>query len=63
MFLEAIWLKNGKEVYRASPVMNIVCDEDIRDIGDIEIENDYGNWISYNDADDFKIRLVKGEQL
>ena len=61
MFLEAIWIKDGKEVHRVAPVMNIVCDDDMRDITDIEIENDYGNWISYNDADDFKIRLVKDE--
>ena len=61
MFLEAIWLKDGNEVYRVAPVVNIVCDDDMRDIGDIEIRNDYGNWISYNDADDFEIRLVKGE--
>lgn len=60
MFLEAIWLKDGKEVFRVAPVMNIVCDEDMKSITDIEVENDY-DWFSCEGADDFVIRLVKGE--
>lgn len=61
MMLEAIWLKNGKEVYKVAPVMNIVCYENIREIIDIEIENKDFDWCSYKDADDFVIRLVKDE--
>lgn len=60
MFLEAIWLKDGKQVYKVAPVMNIVCDENIKNITDIEIENDY-DWFSCEDADDFVVRLVKDE--
>lgn len=64
MFLEAIWLKDGKEVYRVAPVMNIVCDEDMSHIKEIEVEDGY-RWHEYDDfkgsADDFVIRLVKDE--
>lgn len=60
MFLEAIWLKDGKQVYKVAPVMNIVCDENIKNITDIEIENDY-DWFSCEGADDFVVRLVKDE--
>lgn len=62
MFLEAIWLKDGKEVFKVEPVMNIVCDDEMRGIADIEVENGY-YWYSCadfdGDADDFVIRLVK----
>ena len=62
MMLEAVWLKNGKEVYKVSPVMNIVCDDDMKDISDIEI-NDRDKWHEYadfkGDADDFVIRIKK----
>lgn len=64
MFLEAIWLKNGKEVYKVAPVMNIVCDKDMNHIKEIEID-DGNKWHEYNDfkgdSDDFVIRLVKDE--
>lgn len=60
MMLEAVWLKNGKEVYKVSPVMNIVCDDNMNDISYIEIEDGY-RWHEYNDfngdADDFIIRI------
>lgn len=59
MMLEAVWLKNGKEVFGVSPVMNIVCYDDMRDCTEIEINNGYG-WYSYEDADDFMIRIKKG---
>lgn len=59
MMLEAVWLKNGKEVATVSPVMCIVCDEDMDDILDIEIEDGYGDWHSCAEADDFIIRLKK----
>ena len=62
MMLEAVWLKNGKEVYKVSPVMNIVCDDDMEDISKIEIEDGY-KWHEYadfdGDADDFMIRIKK----
>lgn len=62
MMLEAVWLKNGKEVYKVSPVMNLVCYEDMDDIKDIEVE-DMDRWHEYadfnGDADDFVIRIKK----
>lgn len=62
MMLEAVWLKNGKEVYKVSPVMNIVCDDDMEDITEIEIEDGY-KWHEYKDfegdADDFIVRIKK----
>ncbi len=62
MMLEAVWFKDGKEVYKVSPVMNIVCDEDMRGIQDIEVENEFC-WHSYDDfegdADDFVVRIKK----
>ena len=60
--LEAVWFKNGKEVYKVSPVMCIVCDDDMDGIPDIEIE-DRNKWHEYRDfkgeADDFVIRIKK----
>lgn len=63
MKLEAVWLKNGKEVYWVDPVINIVCEEDMEEISEIEVYN--GNyWYSIEDidggADSFIIR-IKGE--
>lgn len=62
MMLEAVWLKNGKEVYKVSPVMCIVCDDDMEDISKIEIEDGY-KWHEYDDfkgdADDFVIRVKR----
>ena len=62
MMLEAVWLKNGKEVYKVSPVLNIVCEDDMKGIEDIEIENEFG-WCSCTDfevkADDFVIRIKR----
>ncbi len=62
MMLEAVWFKNGKEVYRVSPVLNIVCEDDMEDISEIEIE-DWNKWHEYKDfegeADDFVIRVKK----
>ena len=61
--LEAVWLNDGKEVYNVYPVMNIVCDDDMENIADIEIE-DGKIWHSCREnnfeADDFVIR-VKGD--
>lgn len=62
MMLEAVWFKNGKEIYKVSPVMNIVCEEDMDGIDEIEIEDGY-KWYEYNDfegdADDFVIRIKR----
>lgn len=58
MMLEAVWFKNGKEVYKVSPVMNIVCYKKMRDFSYIEI-NDENDWYSCEDADDFIIRIKK----
>jgi hypothetical protein len=62
MMLEAVWLKNGKEVYKVSPVMCIVCDDDMNHIKEIEID-DGNRWHEYSDfngeADDFLIRVKK----
>ena len=63
MFLEAVWLKDGKEVFKIDPVMNIVCYENMKDISDIEVSNgDYWySCVDFNgDADDFIIRIKKG---
>ena len=60
--LEAVWFKNGKEVYKVSPVMNIVCDEDMDSIKEIEIDDGH-KWHEYGDfkgdADNFVIRIKK----
>jgi hypothetical protein len=62
MTLEAVWFKNGKEIYRVSPVMNIVCDDDMNGISDIEID-DGNKWHEYSDidgeADDFVVRIKR----
>lgn len=62
MTLEAVWFKNGKEVFHVSPVMNIVCYEEMENISDIEVE-DGNRWYSCEenkiDADDFIIRIKK----
>lgn len=62
MMLEAVWLKNGKEIYKVSPVMNIVCEDDMNGIEEIEIEDGY-KWHEYSDfkgdADDFVIRVKR----
>lgn len=63
MMLEAVWTKDGKEVYNVCPVMNIVCDDDMESISDIEIE-DGKKWHSCREnnfeADDFVIRIKRG---
>ena len=62
MMLEAVWFKDGKEVYKVDPVENIVCDDDMKDISEIEIYNGY-NWYSSEnfdeETDDFVIRIKK----
>lgn len=62
MLLEAVWFKNGKEIYWVDPVMNIVCEEDMHSVSEIEVFNGF-NWYSSDDideeADDFIIRIKK----
>lgn len=63
MMLEAVWFKDGREVYNVVPVMNILCYENMGDISEIEI-NDGKHWYTYEDfegeADDFVIRIKEG---
>ena len=63
MMLEAVWFKDGNEVFKVDPVMNIVCEDDMVGIQEIEINNGY-DWYSFEDfdgdADDFVIRVKKG---
>lgn len=62
MMLEAVWFKNGKEIYKVSPVMHVVCDDDMKGIEEIEIDDGH-KWHEYRDvngdADDFVIRIKK----
>ena len=62
MMLEAVWFKNGEEVFKVSPVMNIVCYNSMYNISEIEVEDEH-KWYEYEDiggeADDFVIRLKK----
>lgn len=62
MMLEAVWFRDGKEIYKVSPVMNIVCDDDMDNVAYIEIE-DGNKWHEYSDfdgdADDFMIRIKR----
>lgn len=62
MMLEAVWFKDGKEVFTVSPVMNIVCEDDMNHISEIEIEDGF-DWYAYEDfkeeADDFMIRVKR----
>lgn len=62
MMLEAVWFKNGEEVFKVSPVMNIVCDDNMDDVADIEVNNRqywYSSGEFCYDADDFVIRIKK----
>ncbi len=63
MMLEAVWFKNGKEVYNVDPVMNLLCDDEMKNMNEIEVYNGR-NWYSCEDidggADDFVIRIKKG---
>ncbi len=65
MMLEAVWFKDGKEIYKVSPVMNVVCYEDMKHINEIEVENGE-QWHSCKendfDADNFIIRIKTTER-
>ena len=62
MTLEAVWLKNGKEIYWVDPVIDLICDENMHKTSDIEVYNGYV-WYSAADCweapDDFIIRVKK----
>lgn len=62
MMLEAVWFKNGKEIFKVSPVMNLLCDDEMKDITTIEVCNGY-DWYNIEElgieADDFIIRIKK----
>lgn len=62
MMLEAVWFKDSKEIFCVSPVVNVICYEDMEGISDIEVENGYA-WYTCKDfdvdADDFVIRIKK----
>lgn len=62
MTLEAVWFKNGKEIYWIDPVIDILCEEDSENITDIKVANGY-HWYSAADCgeapDDFVIRIKK----
>ena len=64
MNLEAVWFKNGKEIYCVDPVLDVVCYDDMTSVSNIEIYNG-DNWYSSEDADheeeadDFIIRIKK----
>lgn len=63
MMLEAVWFKNGREIYKVSPVMNIVCEDDMESVNEIEIEDECRRWHERRDfnedADDFMIRVKR----
>ena len=62
MTLEAVWFKNGEEIYWVDPVLDIICEDNMSNITDIEVYNGY-DWYSSADCgeapDDFVIRVKK----
>lgn len=62
MTLEAVWLKNGKEIAWVDPVIDVICESNMHKISDIEVYNGY-DWYSSADCgeapDDFVIRVKK----
>lgn len=60
VILEAVWYLNGKQVYKVSPIKNLLCDTEMEDVNEIEVF-DGVDWhsCSENDfeADDFEIRI------
>ena len=58
--LEAVWFNSGKETYKVSPVMNLLCDDSMKSIEDIEVYDGnewYSCGINQIDANDFIIRI------
>ena len=62
MILEAVYFKDGKEIYRVDPVIDLICDDNMKDISEVEVYNGY-DWFSSKDCDetpdDFVIRIKK----
>lgn len=62
MTLEAVWFKNGKEIYWVDPVIDVRCGDNMNKIAAIEVYNGY-HWYSAADCweapDDFVIRIKK----
>lgn len=62
MTLEAVWFKNGEEIYWVDPVLDVICEDNMSSITDIEVYNGY-DWYSANDCfeepDYFIIRVKK----
>lgn len=62
MTLEAVWFKNGKEIYWVDPVWEVGVDDDIDTLTPIKVFNGY-YWYSATDCtetpDDFVIRLKR----
>lgn len=62
MTLEAVWFKNGKEIYWVDPVIDVICEENMNKMSDLEVYNGY-HWYSAADCgeapDDFVIRVKK----
>ena len=62
MLLEAVWLKNGKEIYCVDPVWEVSNIDDTDNLHTIRVFNGY-YWYSAKDCleepDDFVIRVKK----
>lgn len=64
MKLEAVWFKDNREVFQVDPVMNIVCNEDMKDISEVEVYDGH-DWYSCEsfsfdeEADSFTIRIKR----
>lgn len=62
MTLEAVYFKDGKEIDWIDPVIDLICDDNMKDISEIEVYNGRG-WFSSKDCDeipdDFIIRIKK----
>ena len=64
MALEAVWFKNGKEIYWVDPVLDTRYGDSMDKIAAIEVYNGY-YWYSAADCgespDDFVIRIKKDD--
>lgn len=62
MILEAVWLKNGKEIYWVDPAWEVSNIDDTDDLHTIRVFNGY-YWYSAKDCDeepdDFIVRVKK----
>ena len=62
MILEAVWFKNGKEIYWVDPVWEVSVNDDTNTLLPIKVFNGY-YWYSAEDCneipDDFVIRIKK----